>query len=106
METHACQQSADDVCSYSCITQDECQVNSILYRKESDLDVKNKVMHDACLLSVDLIVWFQGNIQTTILGDGFVCNCVDHDPERFEFVWSCDNSPISGNSSDTEHQYG
>ena len=30
METHACQQSADDVCSYSCITKDECQVTSVL----------------------------------------------------------------------------
>ena len=76
METQACKQAEDDKCSYSCISKDQCE----------------------------------GKIETIKFGDdfldGYVCNCVDQDPKRFEFVWSCDNTPIVGNSSETQHQYG
>ena len=54
------------------------------------------IRHDEC----------KDNIETTPFGQGFVCNCVKHDPERFEFVWSCNNTAIGVDASVTDHQYG
>ena len=45
-------------------------------------------------------------IEMTPVGEGFVCNCVKHDPLRYEFVWSCDNQGVSATTSDENHQYG
>lgn len=48
----------------------------------------------------------EDKLETTPVGDGFVCNCVKHDPLRYGFVWSCDNKGVNLESSDTNHQYG
>ena len=35
--------------------------------------------------------------------DKIYCNCVEHgDPARFDFYFSCDNTPVNG----THHQHG
>ena len=44
-------------------------------------------------------------IVTTPVGDGYVCNCVEHDPDQYKFIWSCDNEGVNANASD-HHQYG
>ena len=132
MDTHACLQSETDICSYSCIEQDECEVTFVkLISAKLNFEIgvfaghldgsnlEGQICLDLQAFSIESLKSsefqsgtsgrkkvLQGNIETTAFGDGYVCNCVDHDPERFEFVWSCDNTPINGNSSDTQHQYG
>ena len=85
-DTHACK-LADDGCSFSCIRQDECTVRKLE-------------------TSIIRLTKFKDKIEITAFGSGYVCNCVKHDPERYEFVWSCDNKGVNATESDTNHQYG
>ena len=48
----------------------------------------------------------EDKIEITPVGQGFVCNCVKHDPLRHGFVWSCDNKGVNVDTSDTSHQFG
>ena len=47
----------------------------------------------------------EGDYYTAMLAgtDKIICNCIEHgDPPRFDFYFSCDNTPVNG----TQHQHG
>ena len=56
--------------------------------------------------SLSRLTKLKDKIEKTAFGSGYVCNCVEHDPKRYEFVWSCDNKGINATEADTNHQYG